>query len=159
MQTCTVTAPNWTPLERAVPANWLADFMHMGEHGTIQLYKRRDNRRYLNIDSDCLRFYQYRDGCYIEVSRTTAILDSLGIMNWDIPILALAYAPARLRAASMLTAFLELQRNVYRCDTEYRSEELAAVVRLLSRVGYGLEKFPEMSTADIEDAQCDRSQA
>ena len=157
MSTEPISTANWKPLESAVPASWLPDFMHMGEHESIQLYKRRDNRRYLNIDSDGQRFYQYRDGRYIEVDRTTAILDSLGIRNWDIPISALASAPARLRAASVLTAFLEFQRNVHRADTEYRVEELAAVVRLLSRVGYGLEKFPEMSMADIGDAECDRA--
>ena len=87
MRTIPPGMPNWEPLERAVPVSWLPDFMHMGEHGTIQLYKHRDTRCYLNIDSDSMRFYRYRDGGYVEVSQTTAILDPLGIRNWDIPVI------------------------------------------------------------------------
>ncbi len=156
MQTIPTGMPNWEPLERAVPVSWLPDFMHMGEHGTIQLYKHRDTRCYLNIDSDSMRFYRYRDGGYVEVSQTTAILDSLGIRNWDIPVSSIALAPARLRAASVLTAFLDFQKNVDNRLTAYRPDELAAVVSALTRVGNGLENFPEMSTAEIDDATCER---
>lgn len=157
MQSSILTAPNWKPLESAVPECWLPDYMHMGEHGTIQLYKRRDNRLYLNIDTDCMRFYQHRDGSYIEVSRATAILGSLGISNWDIPLSAIAHAPARFRAASVLTAFFAFQRNVNNEIVGYRPQELCAVVSVLSRVGYGLENFAEMCTAELENADCERS--
>ena len=85
--------PNWEPLERAFPVNWLPEFMHMGEHGTIQLYKHRDSRCYLKIDSDSMRFYRYRDGGYVEVSQTTAILNRSGSGTGVFPYLRLHSHP------------------------------------------------------------------
>jgi hypothetical protein len=45
----TVGAPNWAPLERAVPVADLENFMYMGCAGEIELYKHWITRRYLNI--------------------------------------------------------------------------------------------------------------
>ena len=36
-----VCEPNWAPLERAVPATELENFMYMGCAGEIELYKHR----------------------------------------------------------------------------------------------------------------------
>jgi hypothetical protein len=47
--------------------------MYMGHVGGIVLYKHRDTRRYLNIDSETGRFYRYADGEYIEINREQAI--------------------------------------------------------------------------------------
>ncbi len=78
MEANVATTPNWRPLEVNVSPHHLEEFMHMGEHGTIQLYKHRDTRRYLNIDSDCIRFYAYVGGDvqkkYVEISRAQALL-------------------------------------------------------------------------------------
>ena len=43
--------PDWRPLEKVIPPLERPDFMHMGRIGTLQLYKHRHTRRYLNIDS------------------------------------------------------------------------------------------------------------
>lgn len=67
------TTPNWVPLERAVSPVQLADFMHMGRIGTMELYKHRWTRRYLNIDAlsgDC---FEYRDGEYLLVDPECAM--------------------------------------------------------------------------------------
>ena len=69
----TVGEPNWTPLELAVPARELEDFMYMGRTGEIELYKHRLTRRYLNISHDGRRFYRYCDGTYVEISLTEAL--------------------------------------------------------------------------------------
>ena len=55
----TVCEPNWAPLERAVPATELENFMYMGCAGEIELYKHRFTRRYLNIGRHSERFYRY----------------------------------------------------------------------------------------------------
>ena len=44
-----VGEPNWIPLELAVPAGELENFMYMGRAGEIELYKHHFTRRYLNI--------------------------------------------------------------------------------------------------------------
>ena len=68
-----VGEPNWAPLERAVPAAELENFMYMGRAGEIELYKHRWTRRYLNISSDGGRFYRLIGDAYTEISRTEAI--------------------------------------------------------------------------------------
>jgi hypothetical protein len=68
-----VGEPNWAPLERAVPATELENFMYMGCTGEIELYKHRWTRRYLNIGSDGGRFYRPVGDSYNEISRSEAI--------------------------------------------------------------------------------------
>ena len=70
--------PNWRPLEANVPLEERPDYMHMGACGTIQLYKHRDTRRYLNIDGDCARFYLCKGGELAEVDRESALLHMQG---------------------------------------------------------------------------------
>ena len=69
----TVGEPNWTPLERTVPATELENFMYMGCAGEIELYKHIFSRRYLNIGRNSQRFYQYLNGEYVEVSPAAAL--------------------------------------------------------------------------------------
>lgn len=68
-----VGEPNWAPLEAAMPFTELEHFMYMGCAGEIELYKHQFTRRYLNISRDAERFYQYRDGGYVEISREAAL--------------------------------------------------------------------------------------
>lgn len=68
-----VGPPNWEPLERVLSPNECADFMYMGYTGEIELYKHRLTRRYLNIGRSSQSFYQYRDGKYIEITRSEAL--------------------------------------------------------------------------------------
>jgi len=69
----TVGEPNWIPLELAVPAGELENFMYMGRAGEIELYKHQFTRRYLNIGRNSRKFYQYLDGEYVEIARTAAL--------------------------------------------------------------------------------------
>jgi hypothetical protein len=69
----TVGEPNWAPLERAVLATELENFMYMGRAGEIELYKHRITRRYLNIGRNSQRFYRYLNGEYVEISRAAAL--------------------------------------------------------------------------------------
>ena len=69
----TVGEPNWTPLELAVPACELGNFMYMGRAGEIELYKHQLTRRYLNIDQNSHKFYRYLDGKYVEITRAAAL--------------------------------------------------------------------------------------
>jgi hypothetical protein len=69
----TVGEPNWAPLESVLPACELENFMYMGRAGEIELYKHRFTRRYLNIERDSSRFYQYVDGGYVEITRAAAL--------------------------------------------------------------------------------------
>ena len=69
----TVGEPNWTPLELAVPACELENFMYMGRAGEIELYKHRFTRRYLNIERNSHKFYRYLDGKYVEITRAAAL--------------------------------------------------------------------------------------
>jgi hypothetical protein len=69
----TVCEPNWAPLESAVPATELENFMYMGCAGEIELYKHRFTRRYLNIGRHSERFYRYLNGEYVEISRAAAL--------------------------------------------------------------------------------------
>jgi len=68
-----VGEPNWAPLERAVPATELENFMYMGRAGEIELYKHRITRRYLNIGRNSQTFYQYLNGEYTEISQASAL--------------------------------------------------------------------------------------
>jgi hypothetical protein len=68
-----VGEPDWKPLEGVLSPEDCAAFMYMGHVGGIVLYKHRDTRRYLNIDSETGRFYRYADGEYIEINREQAI--------------------------------------------------------------------------------------
>ena len=69
----TVGEPNWTPLELAVPACELENFMYMGRAGEIEFYKHRVTRRYLNIERNSQKFYRYLDGKYVEITRAAAL--------------------------------------------------------------------------------------
>ena len=69
----TVGEPNWIPLELAVPACELDDFMYMGRAGEIELYKHRMTRRYLNIGRNSHKFYRYLDEQYVEVTQNAAL--------------------------------------------------------------------------------------
>jgi hypothetical protein len=71
--TVTVGEPNWTPLELAVPACELENFMYMGHAGEIELYKHQVTRRYLNIARNSHKFYQYLNGTYIEITEAAAL--------------------------------------------------------------------------------------
>ena len=73
-----VGEPNWAPLERAVPATELENFMYMGRAGEIELYKHRITRRYLNIGRNSHKFYQYLDEQYVEVTQAAALERSCG---------------------------------------------------------------------------------
>jgi hypothetical protein len=68
-----VGAPDWKPLEGVLSREHCAEFMFMGTTGGIVLYKHWDTRRYLNIDSETGRFYQYVDGDYAAISREQAL--------------------------------------------------------------------------------------
>ena len=68
-----VGVPDWKPLECALSREHCVDFMFMGTTGGIVLYKHRDTRRYLNIDTATGGFYRYADGAYIEINREQAI--------------------------------------------------------------------------------------
>jgi hypothetical protein len=69
----TVGEPNWAPLELAVPASELHNFMYMGRAGEIELYKHRLTRRYLNIGRNSRSFYRYLEGKYVEIAQTEAL--------------------------------------------------------------------------------------
>jgi hypothetical protein len=68
-----VGAPDWKPLEGVLSREHCAELMFIGSSGGILLYKHRDTRRYLNIDSETGRFFQYVDGDYTEISTEQAI--------------------------------------------------------------------------------------
>jgi hypothetical protein len=68
-----VGEPNWAPLEAALPAAELENFMYMGSAGEIELYKHKFTRRYLNISRDARTFYQCLDGEYVEITRAAAL--------------------------------------------------------------------------------------
>jgi hypothetical protein len=68
-----VGVPDWKPLEGILSPEDCADFMYMGSTCGIVLYKHRDTRRYMNIDTATGGFYRYADGAYIEINRKQAI--------------------------------------------------------------------------------------
>jgi hypothetical protein len=65
--------PDWKPLERVLSETECGDFMYMAHVGTIALYKHWGYRRYLNIDAETGRFYQYANDDYVEISREDAL--------------------------------------------------------------------------------------
>jgi len=69
----TIGEPNWAPLEHVLPLSECMSYMYMGRAGDIELYKRRDTRRYLNISCAGDRFYRYSSGTYIEITRSAAL--------------------------------------------------------------------------------------
>jgi hypothetical protein len=72
-RTIELGSPDWEPLEAAMSRERCADFMFIGSTGGIVLYKHRDTRRYLNIESETGQFYQYLDGDYTAIGREQAI--------------------------------------------------------------------------------------
>lgn len=64
--------PNWKPLERLFSREECSNFLHMGKTGSIEQYKHRDTRRYLNIDAKTGEFYLYGNNTYIKVSKAAA---------------------------------------------------------------------------------------
>ena len=68
--------PNWLPLERLHTTHAylfeMGDFMWMHRNDTIECYKHRITRSYLNIDSHGL-FWLYRNGKYHETSKNGAL--------------------------------------------------------------------------------------
>jgi hypothetical protein len=149
-------APNWTPLERAVPIALLSEFMHMGEVGTIQQYKHRDTRRYLHIDADCTRFVDWSDDNgedkFVEVSRSVALLYVLETCPCAVPFNLLDLAPASFRAASLLTAFLDFQKNVGWWGA-YKPDEAHDIVRALSFIGDDMAGFVRIITCELNERQ------
>jgi len=45
----------------------------MGRTGTIELYKHRETRRYLNIEASTGEFYLQHGGGYIKISKAAAL--------------------------------------------------------------------------------------
>ena len=68
-----VGEPDWKPLEGVLSQELCEKFMYMGNSGGIVLYKHCDTRRYLNIEAETGRFFQYINGDYIEINREQAI--------------------------------------------------------------------------------------
>lgn len=68
--------PNWQPLEKAIPAEYLDGFMWMNSTHTestiIEHYKHGITRRYLNIDLDG-NFYVYKCGQYVLIEKSEAL--------------------------------------------------------------------------------------
>ncbi len=65
--------PNWKPLERLFSRKECSAFMYIGSAGTIELYKHRDTRRYLNIDANTGEFYLYGNNTYMKASKAAAL--------------------------------------------------------------------------------------
>ena len=86
MEWTATESPDWRPLEANGPLEERADYMHMAACGTIQLYKHRDTRRYLNIDGDCVRFYLREGGEFTEVDRESALLRVRGSITRTAPM-------------------------------------------------------------------------
>lgn len=88
---------DWLPLERIVAPSLRAEFMFMGrghsnDGDVICLYKHRDTREYLNIDT-CGRMYRYLAGRYMRLDAESAIEASVPEL-----LAALARRAARLPA-------------------------------------------------------------
>ncbi len=47
--------------------------MYMGRSGSIELYKHRETRRYLNIHAESGEFYLYGNRTYMKVSKAAAL--------------------------------------------------------------------------------------
>jgi hypothetical protein len=68
-----ISSPNWRPLERLFSAEECSNFMYMGRSGSIELYKHRETRRYLNIHAEGGEFYLYGNRTYMKVSKAAAL--------------------------------------------------------------------------------------
>jgi hypothetical protein len=64
----------WKPLKLLLGPKFWASFMYMGRSGGIFLYKHRDTRRYLNIDSAGACF-RYLPGGYQPIGLNEAMAD------------------------------------------------------------------------------------
>ena len=67
--------PAWLPLKKMIPEELLDDWMYMGMQGVdIYLYKHRDTRKYLNIDTkgQCW-MYNANLGIYQPIDALTAL--------------------------------------------------------------------------------------
>jgi hypothetical protein len=69
--------PNWGPLQLLMSSGNCGDFLHMGRSGSIEMYKHRRTRRYLNIDRDTAQCFAYRDGFYEPSDEATAVSEVL----------------------------------------------------------------------------------
>jgi hypothetical protein len=73
VSTPVVCYPNWRPLERLFSAQECSKFMYMDRSGSIELYKHRETRRYLNIHAESGEFYLYGYRAYMKVSKAAAL--------------------------------------------------------------------------------------
>jgi len=149
--------PDWRPLEANVPLEERPDYMHMGVCGTIQLYKHRDTRRYLNIDADCVRFYLRRDGGFAEADREAAFLHVHGPAFSDGATNLPVQKTVAVRAAKILSSFFDFQRSAFSLGIGYRPYEAQAVITALGRVAYGLENLPGIIIRQASNEDLQRS--
>lgn len=65
-----MSEPNWGPLEKAIPADQMADWMWMGtavaNGRRIEMYKHVDTRQYVNIDNQGQAWNGKGDSSYSE---------------------------------------------------------------------------------------------
>jgi hypothetical protein len=73
VSTSVVCSPNWRPLERLFSVEECSHFMYMGKSGSIELYKHRETRRYLNIHAESGEFYLHGNCTYLKVSKAAAL--------------------------------------------------------------------------------------
>jgi hypothetical protein len=73
VSTSVACSPNWRPLERLFSAEECSNFMYVGRSGSIELYKHRETRRYLNIHAESGEFYLYGNRTYMKVSKAAAL--------------------------------------------------------------------------------------
>jgi hypothetical protein len=73
--------PDWEPLAILIGQTDIACFTWMGrvrsDQRSLELYRHRTSRRYLNIDQDG-NTYQYVDSKYVPVPTSTALVRVLG---------------------------------------------------------------------------------
>ena len=69
---------DWRPLEELAQDHSLnlGDFMYMCTIGTINLYKHRITRHYINIDNNN-NCYKYNNGQYVTIKTTQAVYNVL----------------------------------------------------------------------------------
>jgi hypothetical protein len=73
VSTSVACSPNWRPLERLFSAEECSNFMYMGKSGSIELYKHRETRRYLNIHAESGEFCLYGNRTYMKVGKAAAL--------------------------------------------------------------------------------------
>jgi hypothetical protein len=73
--------PNWEPLTRIAGPDRVGEFMWMGrlrgDGWSMELYKHRVTRRYLNIDLDG-NTYRYLDSQYVPITSSEAVARTKG---------------------------------------------------------------------------------